>query len=179
MMRILTCIGLGVLLSGMAFAQSPEDRFKLTVHNEEQSVNVYALTMPKGETKLKKADPSSRSLCRRPTSAEISNNPALNLGWVCQNTTMAQLVAQLRDWAPAYFDHPVIDATGLEGGWDFSLAWTPKGLLLPAGGSGSADPNGGLTVFEAVDKQLGLKLAQQKHSMPVSRHRSRRAEADQ
>jgi len=28
-------------------------------------------------------------------------------------------------------------------------------------------PAGGLTIFEAIDKQLGLKLSVEKHSMPI------------
>jgi uncharacterized protein (TIGR03435 family) len=41
-----------------------------------------------------------------------------------------------------------------------------------AGGAGAStstatDPTGGLTVFEAVDKYMGLKLAEQKHPMSV------------
>jgi uncharacterized protein (TIGR03435 family) len=31
----------------------------------------------------------------------------------------------------------------------------------------AADPTGALTIFEAMEKQLGLKLEQQKRPMPV------------
>jgi uncharacterized protein (TIGR03435 family) len=38
----------------------------------------------------------------------------------------------------------------------------------PAGAAPAAsDPNGGLTLFEALEKQLGLKLEKQKRSLPV------------
>jgi uncharacterized protein (TIGR03435 family) len=37
------------------------ERFKLAVHNATQPVNVYALIAPKHETKMKKADESTRS----------------------------------------------------------------------------------------------------------------------
>ena len=84
-------------------------------------------------------------------------NPALTQSYSCQNTTLAQLASQIRGWAPAYFDHQVIDTTGLEGSWDFVLSWTPKALALGTGNRGDApgDPNGGLTIFEAADRQLG------------------------
>ena len=75
---------------------------------------------------------------------------------------------------------PVVDATGIEGGWDFPIAWTGRGVFdatirtaeagQQAGGAAapsSADPNGSLTLFEAIDKQLGLKLELQKRAMPV------------
>jgi uncharacterized protein (TIGR03435 family) len=44
------------------------------------------------------------------------------------------------------------------------VSWSPKALITNAGGG---DPSGGLTIFEAVDKQLGLKLVSQKHTMSV------------
>jgi uncharacterized protein (TIGR03435 family) len=31
----------------------------------------------------------------------------------------------------------------------------------------AADPNGGISVFDAVEKELGLKLVKQKKSVPV------------
>ena len=79
--------------------------------------------------------------------------------------------------ANAYIDHPIVDATGLEGGWDFLIGWTPKGHAASAGGSESEPAGGsgrrgrripsGISVFEAVEKELGLKLVKQKRSIPV------------
>jgi uncharacterized protein (TIGR03435 family) len=37
----------------------------------------------------------------------------------------------------------------------------------PGGGGTASDPSGGQTIFEAIEKQLGLKLEKQKRSMPV------------
>ena len=94
--------------------------------------------------------------------------------YTCQNTTMAQLAERLPFLAPAYIDRPVVDLTGLKGGFDFALSWTPRGQFSAAGtgqASGgipvATDPTGTLTIFEAVDRQLGLKLNEQKHPMPV------------
>ena len=64
----------------------------------------------------------------------------------------------------------MIDATGLGGGWDFDLSWSPPHLARggDASSPGSAlDPNGAISIVEALDKQLGLKLAPQRHLMPV------------
>ncbi len=145
------------------------ERFKLAVHNEDQPVSVYALTAGK-RSKLKDADGSVRSSCKDSTGdgREI---------FTCQNTTMAQLAVQLRQQAPGYLgDHPVVDLTGLKGSYDFTLSWAWKGRFTAAGRGGgdspggvaaATDPNGDITVFEAVDKYLGLKLAAQKYPMPV------------
>jgi uncharacterized protein (TIGR03435 family) len=154
------------------------ERFKLATHHETQPVNVYALVAPKGKTKLKKADESERATCK-PSPGAILGNPALTIAYTCQNTTMEQLAARMRMMASGYIDHPVIDSTGLQGGWDFVLSWTGRGAFpngggrgadagqLPGGVATASDPNGGLTFFEAVERELGLKLELQKHPMPV------------
>jgi uncharacterized protein (TIGR03435 family) len=73
----------------------------------------------------------------------------------------------------------VLDATGLEGGWDFTLQYVQTPVNQNAGRVGdsgpspaealnASDPGGGLTVTEAVEKQLGLKLELRKRTMPVT-----------
>ncbi len=53
-----------------------------------------------------------------------------------------------------------LNKTGLDGKWDFSIKWTPTGLLARAGADG-------VSIFDAVDKQLGLKLEAGKVPIPV------------
>jgi uncharacterized protein (TIGR03435 family) len=64
-----------------------------------------------------------------------------------------------------------MDLSGLRGPYDFSLSWAPKARITGMGGRGgdasTGDPTGDLTIFEAVDKQLPLRLTLQKHPMPV------------
>ncbi len=79
---------------------------------------------------------------------------------------MAQLAAELPAFGGLYVNHPVIDLTGLEGGWDFVLSWSPPHLIR-GGELEAAEPNGALTIIEALDRQLGLKLEARKHPMPV------------
>ena len=138
------------------------ERFKMVTHKEDQPVNVYAILAPRTETKLKKADPSNRSECRRV--AGPPGNPSLTQSYSCTNTTMAQLASQIASLAPAYLDRPVVDLSGFNEAWDFVLSWSPKALIANAG---AGDPSGGLTIFESFDRQLGLKLEAQKHPMPV------------
>ena len=54
----------------------------------------------------------------------------------------------------------MVDSTGLKGSWDFDIKWTGRGQLAAAGADG-------ISIFDAVDKQLGLKLELQKVPMPV------------
>jgi uncharacterized protein (TIGR03435 family) len=149
-------------------------RFHMKSHSEEQSVAVWALTAPKGKGKLKETTGEAHAGCTR-----TPRDGAFN--YSCRNTTMAQFAAKLPDvgGAAGYLnEHPMVDLTGLKGSYDFDITWSPParfnrggrgdsgGLPVP-GAVIAAAPIEGLTIFEAIDKQLGLKLSVEKHAMPV------------
>jgi uncharacterized protein (TIGR03435 family) len=85
---------------------------------------------------------------------------------------MAYFADQLQYLANGYVHSAVLDSTGLEGGWDFTLSFSTIGQfhggapLLP-GTASSADPNGAVSLPEAIEKQLGLKLESVKRQLPV------------
>jgi uncharacterized protein (TIGR03435 family) len=148
------------------------DQFELKTHTENREVTVYALTV-NGKPKLIRADESERSVCKPDPNAPkpVPNIPAM-LG--CKNSSMDELAANLQRMANAYIDHPIVNATGLEGGWDFAIGWTPKAQLQPsrtpnadAGATSEASDPNGISVFEATERELGLKLVQEKRSIPV------------
>lgn len=150
-------------------------QFELKTHIENREITVYALTLAKNKPTMTQADDSERSACKPdPNAAKPASNINLMLG--CKNQTMAQLAQLLQLGAGAYLDHPVVDATGLQGGWNFAIGWTPRAVLEKAAPNPdpnstapavAADPNGGISVFDAVEKELGLKLVKQKKSIPV------------
>jgi uncharacterized protein (TIGR03435 family) len=152
-------------------------RFKMTYHEEERPVTAYSLVAAK--PKLKKADPDSRIFCRRGQAPPGSPPGSQTL--TCQNATMAFFAEQLLQGYPG-LNWPVLDATGLEGGWDFALTFSALPLaLLNGGGRGgpggpdgqpgalpsASDPIGGYTIFEAIEKQLGLRLKPEKRNEKV------------
>ena len=55
-------------------------------------------------------------------------------------------------------EREVIDGTGLDGRFDFSIEWTPP--QAPAAGSDGVAPvaQAGPSIFTALQEQLGLKL---------------------
>lgn len=135
------------------------ERFAIKMHNEDRTIEVYALTAAK--PKLQKADPANRSDCQN----SISMNGVVLRTITCRNTTMEQFAAALKRMAGGYFNnYAVVDAAGLDGAYDFAIDFSPAGAVQSAAG---ADPNGAISIFEAIDKQLGLKLAIQKRPMPV------------
>jgi len=71
--------------------------------------------------------------------------------------TLSNLADMLPEMAGAYIDRMVVNETGREDGYDFKLFWAGRANI----------DQGGLTIFEAIEKQLGLRLEARKMPMPV------------
>jgi uncharacterized protein (TIGR03435 family) len=156
-----------------------KDRFKLEAHLEERPINAYTLVAVK--PKMQKADPASRTRFKEGPAADGKDprvkNPILARLVTVQNMTMAQFGMKLQQIASGYIHSPVLDATGLEGGWNFTLSFSTAGQVqggggdspppAPAGLTEASDPSGAITLFEAINKQLGLKLELQKRPVQV------------
>ncbi|MGA3098278.1 MAG: TIGR03435 family protein [Bryobacteraceae bacterium] len=128
------------------------ERFNLAIRNEDRPLPVYALTLGKRNPRLKQA-----------AAGDGDCKPALVDGqrtYTCHGVTMASLAERLPAAAPAYFDHPVVDRTGLTGAYDFTLQWTPRGRLGP-----EADDS--VSLFEFLDKELGIKVEPSSRPAPV------------
>jgi uncharacterized protein (TIGR03435 family) len=157
------------------------DRFKLKYHTEDRPMTAYSLVA--GKPKMKKADPNSRTFCKN-SNAPAGSPPGSRL-LTCQNITMAQFAERLQNMSRE-LSWPVLDQTGIEGSWDFTLTWSMNAGMMaasfapraagPEGGAGGGsnmampaapDPTGGYTIFAALEKQLGLKLEPQKRNVPV------------
>jgi uncharacterized protein (TIGR03435 family) len=158
------------------------DRFKLVVHTEQRPQPAYTLVAVK--PKLQKADPNARTKWSEGPAPDSTkdprkDNPVLGRLVTCQNVTMAQFAELLPDIASGYIHNEVVDATGLQGGWDFTVSFSPAGALNGGGGRGgdaqaalgaapaASDPSGALSLLDALQRQLGLKLEMQKRPFPV------------
>ena len=127
------------------------DRFKLTVHTEQRPASVYALSVAKGGVKMQKFADSAKPDCLRTVDQQIQ------AVLTCKNMTIADLGRALQLFAPGYANREVIDATGLEGTFDFKLSWVGRAVV----------DQGGMTIPEALDKLLGLKWEERKQPMPA------------
>lgn len=106
----------------------PVDDFELKTHTENREVTVYALMVGRSQPKLTRADDAEDSDGKPDPS---SPKPATNTG-AAVRTSMAELAENLERMASAYIDHRRVDATGLQGGWDFGIGWTPRAMLQAA-----------------------------------------------
>ena len=154
-----------------------EDRFKLKMHYEDRVVPAYTLSSVK--PKMAKADPTTRTGCNEGPGPDGKDprvaNPVLSRLVYCRNMTMAQFADRLPQLANGYIHAAVLDKTGLSDAYDFTLSFSAIGIVqngLPGPGqgpaqSGASDPNGALSLPDAVARQLGLKLALEKRPAPV------------
>lgn len=133
-------------------------RFKLALHREKKVMQIYALEVAKGGVKLHESaeDDKGESGCSR----SFAETPGATLAAVCHKMTSANIAQQVQSLAPGYFtDGPVLDRSDLKGVYDFKLEW----ITRVEANNGSDGP----TIFDAVQKQLGLKLDGRKGSVEV------------
>jgi len=124
------------------------DRFKLSYHRESRETPVYVLLVGKNGPKFKQSAPDA--------------NPVAHYHWTGRNNEITIPKAAMDDVlgaiANSMLDRPVIDKTGLTGTYDIKLTYTPD---LKSNRDSEPDLND-ISVFTAVQSQLGLKLEPQK-----------------
>jgi uncharacterized protein (TIGR03435 family) len=144
-------------------------RFHLVAHTDIKTQPAFVLSAGKGSPKMKPSDGSVDSNasgniggpgCKfNPPPQNTAPSPVPPpISFSCHNQTMAQLAAFLHDDARPYLTRPVVDSTNLKGTWDFDLKWSWQ---PPKPG------DDGTTIFDAVEKQLGLKLESKPAPLPV------------
>jgi uncharacterized protein (TIGR03435 family) len=148
------------------------ERFQMKWHMEDRPVTAYTLVA--AGPKLKPTvDPTERTKCKGGPGPDGKDpriaSPVLNRLMTCQNMTIAQIGDELQRWAGDYIYNTVADGTGLKGSYDFTLSFSSADKILPTSGDAASgsDPNGALSVFDAVYRQLGLKLEKTKRPYPV------------
>lgn len=132
------------------------ERFGLVTHRDTRPMPAYVLEKGKSTPKLTKSDSAVNSNCEY--QRQLSG--ATFFAWACHNMTMAKFAEQLHQMANDYLGEQVVDGTGLEGSWGLDLKWNRRSTVLPAGTER-------VTVFEAVEKQLGMTLTLKEAPAPV------------
>ena len=152
------------------------DRFKLVVHTERREMPVYTLTLARTDrrlgTKLRRSDPKCAEEARNYFAGATGFPPPcgdFRLGaraLSARGMSMDALARLLGGRA----GRPGLDATGLDGVYDLELEWSSDlGLQqAPRGAAGAAELSAdGLSLFTALQEQLGLKLEPTRGSVGV------------
>jgi uncharacterized protein (TIGR03435 family) len=126
-----------------------KERFKLRMHVETKEHPVYVLTVDKTGVKMTPRDIASTG------DALIQQSGPATL--TARFTSMDYFA-----WLLSFFvDRPILDRTGLKGVYDFNLSWNSDlSADLPGDTSGPG-------IFEALRKQLGLRLEPQNGPLEI------------
>ena len=129
------------------------DRFKLATHRETKELAVYALVVDKNGLKLKSAQGFGTSVSSSPRGRSMRANATMK--------SFAGLLSGL-------VDRPVVDMTGLSGGFHIELDWTQDDMRSnPKENDGAAvDSLPGPTIYTALH-EVGLKLESRKAPVEI------------
>jgi uncharacterized protein (TIGR03435 family) len=138
------------------------ERFQIRLHRGTKEVSGYRLVVEPGGHKLRDHDPEDKVMLPIQmgfTGAREGKNVGMQYLAFYLSTEMGQTV---------------VDETGLKAHYDFTGQWDPPGLASmppppPPGGPGAAPMSemvvsrgSGITVLDAMRKQLGLRLEKAK-----------------
>jgi uncharacterized protein (TIGR03435 family) len=130
-----------------------EERFKLKVHRETKVLPIYDLVIAKGGSKLKEVPAADLVAdAKDPDHGKHPGMMTMGSGMFKGQALPAQSIANEISYV---LEHTVVDKTGLLGKYDLDLMWKPEGDATSAD-DGSAES--GVSIFTAVQEQLGLKL---------------------
>jgi uncharacterized protein (TIGR03435 family) len=156
------------------------ERFKLTLHRDTKDHAIYALVADKGGAKLKPAEvPVGDAGAQQPGRGGRGGRGGMMIMMQDDGTHVkasSATLASLGEMLSRFTDRPIVDMTGIQGQYDFDLAFTPEMIRgMPAmpmrggpSGEGRADgaSDHGGTVFDAVQR-YGLKLESRKAPMEM------------
>jgi len=120
------------------------DRFALKAHHETKDLPIYELTIAKGGAKMNK------------TAADgFGGNAKYASGKVTAHEISVESLAANLSFT---LGRKIVNKTGLDGGYDFTLDYAPDG-------ADASDPRP--SIFTALEEQLGLKLLPAKGPVDV------------
>jgi uncharacterized protein (TIGR03435 family) len=154
------------------------DRFKLTVRKETRELPIFALVRARNDSTLGPQLHPSNVDCdavkaARSKSVDMGNATIAQPGQQVPCAAVTVRDTRLTGWARTMSEfaevvafsigRKVVDKTGMPGRFDMDLEWTPD--LAP--GAAPRPNSNGLSIYAAVQEQLGLKLESAKGPVDV------------
>jgi len=124
------------------------DRFQLVLHRETRTLPAYLLEVAKNGPRMEKAEPGD-------SDTELHGGRGGPTTLEARKTGMDQL-AEILGWR---MDRQVVNRTGLNGTFNFTLHWMADIMRN--------DGDDDVSVFTAVGEQLGLRLRSTKAPVEV------------
>lgn len=149
------------------------DRFMLSVRRERREITVYVLAIARDRgvlgSRLRRSTPEE---CRGPATpfpdaadvADAIADQPCGSGFARAGHLGARAVdfSVLATRLAAFTDRVLVDRTGLTGGFDWDLQWTPEALAVEPSSTTAS-----LSLVTALREQLGLKLDSQRAPVDV------------
>ncbi len=154
------------------------DRFNMKYHHETRELTTYSLVVAKGGVKMKPSAVEDAIPKDAPKDGGPDAPKAPPKGHMLRMTGPGHIESEgtetkfLAHVLSQQLGKSVVDKTGLTGGYDYILQWTPDDAPPGmAGGGGPHDdgapPVSGPSLFTAVEEQLGLKIESSKGMVDV------------
>lgn len=138
------------------------ERFQLKVSRSTQVMPVYDLVVAPGGPKLTPTAFADSSPVDRD-----EGSTRTHLRRRLLNFSIPDLV----DWLRRSFDRPLLDKTGLTGGFDFSLDYevppTPGASAEALAAMGATDIDSGVPIVTAFREQLGLRVVRAREPVEI------------
>jgi uncharacterized protein (TIGR03435 family) len=137
------------------------ERFKLKVSHSTKELAIYALVLTKSGPKFSESAASGAG----------QNGLSTNNG----DLKAKELeISHFADWLSGIVGRKVVDKTGLQGKYDFTMKYDDRRQDLTVSGPGDSSqgraatpPDSGPSIFTALQEQLGLKLEPQKGPVEI------------
>jgi Protein of unknown function (DUF3738). len=157
------------------------DRFQLAIHRETRELPIYALVLAKkdrklgpGLTKSKEGGCRERDLSKPATAPEPGKPPSMWCGQMMMSFRHVRAAAvpleRLTQALSQVLGRTVTDKTGLTGNFEINLQWTPdenQAMQLPPSVPQLPTDFAPVSIFAALQEQLGLKLESQKGPVEI------------
>jgi uncharacterized protein (TIGR03435 family) len=131
------------------------ERFKLTIHRENKEMETLVLTEGKGGNKLQPV--------------EKEGSPSFRTGKMSL-TGQGATLSQLTEFLSREMHYPVIDQTGLQGRFNYTLdinAYVTEEMMKTASQSGGPPPDAPSIIAQALQAQLGLKMSSKRAPIEI------------
>jgi len=150
-----------------------KDRFQLEVHRETRQMAEFALAVANKEQKLGpglvRSDFDCAAYRNAPHPPPEPGRTAPCSGRISRNAISARSISmdQLASSLTPFVRRLTMNRTGLTGGFDVELSWTPEPPTGAAPPDPSRDDTPGGSIFSALQEQLGLKLVSERGAVEV------------
>jgi uncharacterized protein (TIGR03435 family) len=143
------------------------ERFKVVVRQQTTDAPIYILTLANKDGSLGPRMRKSSLTCPGP-GCDFKINPGTLGTLSARGLTVDRLAFSMAGFSG--LGRIIVDRTGLTGGYDMEMEWTPMTPVRQTGNldpQSNAPPSDGANIFTALREQLGLKLESSRGPVPM------------